>query len=138
IVAALVSLFAIFVYPGPNYGTDFRGGTEVEVAFQQRVEIARLREVVKNAGFEDPSVVEVHDDTNPNRFLIRVQDVASLDDAKKEEVFDAVCFVGKGGSELPADRCPEALRPTEVKFSPGGDRIFLRYDNAPDLERLKQ
>ena len=30
----LVAISTILIfYPGPNYGTDFRGGTEVEVAF---------------------------------------------------------------------------------------------------------
>jgi len=138
LIAAVVSLFAIFVYPGPNYGTDFRGGTEVEVAFQKPVEIGTVRGVVEKGGFEDPSVVEVHDELNPHRFLIRVQDVTSLDEAKKDELYDALCFAGRGGADLPADRCPDATRPTEVKLSPGGDRIFLRYDSTPDLDALKQ
>lgn len=138
IIATVVSLFAAIVYPGPNYGTDFRGGTEVEVAFQKPVEVGTLRAVVENAGFEDPSVVEVHDDQNPHRFLLRVQDVSSIDEAKRDELFEAVCFVGRGGGELPAEKCPEAQRPSEVKVSPGGDRIFLRYDTEPNLENIKQ
>lgn len=138
IIASLVSLFAILVYPGPNYGTDFRGGTEVEVAFLKEVEVSRLREVVENGGFEDPSVISIHDEKNPNRFLLRVQDVSSLEEAQKDELFDAVCFLGRGGNELPQERCPEAQRPSEVKLSPGGDRIFLRYDAEPSLETLKQ
>ena len=33
-------------YPGPNYGTDFRGGTEVEVAFGKAVDAAGVRAAV--------------------------------------------------------------------------------------------
>jgi len=138
IIATLVSLFAILVYPGPNYGTDFRGGTEVEVAFLKPIEVGTLREVVEKAGFEDPSVVQVHDEQERPRFILRVQDVSSIDEAQRGQLYDAVCFVGLEGAELPADRCPEAKRPSEVKISPGGDRIFLRYDTEPDLESLKQ
>ena len=30
VIASTILMF----YPGPNYGTDFRGGTEIEVAFK--------------------------------------------------------------------------------------------------------
>ena len=44
--AVAFSLFAVFVWPTPTYGTDFKGGTEVEVAFNKNVEAAQLREAV--------------------------------------------------------------------------------------------
>lgn len=137
IIASLISLFAIFVYPGPNYGTDFRGGTEVEVAFQQPVDAATLRETVQNAGFSDPAVVSVQDAENPHRFLIRVQDVSSFDEGQEGALFEAVCFSARDEGELSTEKCPIAERPNEVKLSPGGDRIFLRYDTEPNLEALK-
>lgn len=138
IASVVISLFAILVYPGPNYGTDFRGGTEVEIAFQQPVDAATLRTAVEKVGFSAPAVVSVEDEQNPHRFLVRVQDVSSLDEAKQGELFEALCFTAKDGGDLPADRCPTADRPSEVKLSPGGDRIFLRYDNDPNLSAIKQ
>ena len=30
-------------YPGPNYGTDFRGGTEVEMAFGAPIDPSKVR-----------------------------------------------------------------------------------------------
>ena len=42
IALALGSLILLF-YPGPNYGTDFKGGTEIEVAFTKAVEGGEIR-----------------------------------------------------------------------------------------------
>lgn len=122
------SLFLAVVYPKPNYGTDFKGGTEVELAFKKAIDVGSVRKACQDAGFAHPDVVEVSDPANPNRFLIRVQEVSSLDDATKEKVFAAVCF-GSGA-------CSTDKRPTEVKFSPGGDKITLRYEALPDLAVL--
>jgi preprotein translocase subunit SecF len=126
------------VYPGPNYGTDFKGGTEVELAFKKPIEVGKVREAAHTAGFSSPDVVEVSDPANPNRFLIRVQEVSSLDEGRKAKVLDALCYAGDNSKPPPADRCPEAKRATEVKFSPGGDKIAVRYENDPDLEAIKQ
>ena len=38
----------------------------------------------------------------------------------------------------PTDACPTERQATEVKFSPGGDKISVRYRNAPDLDWVKQ
>ena len=38
---------ALLFYPGPNYGTDFRGGTEVEVAFLKGVDAGAIRHAVE-------------------------------------------------------------------------------------------
>jgi preprotein translocase subunit SecF len=46
---------------------------------------------------------------------------------------DQLCYASANGGELPADRCPVGSHATEIKFSPGGDKIFLRYDREPDL-----
>ena len=41
--------------PGPNYGTDFRGGTEVEIAFKKPIDAAGVRKArARTAGFPTP------------------------------------------------------------------------------------
>ncbi len=135
--AVVASLFSIFVWPGPTYGTDFKGGTEVEVAFQKPLGPAQVRAAVESAGFHQPDILQVSDAANPNRFLIRVQEVTSLDEAKINAIKDAMCFARAGGGEPPEDRCPMANRPTELKLSPGGDKVFARYDHDPDLEQVR-
>jgi preprotein translocase subunit SecF len=52
-------------YPGPNYGTDFKGGTEVEIAFTKPVTAASVRQGIEESGFQNPDVVQVTDANNP-------------------------------------------------------------------------
>jgi preprotein translocase subunit SecF len=129
------SIFLAMVYPGPNYGTDFKGGTEVEIAFKQKIDVGAVRDACQKAGFEHPDVVEVNDPTNPNRFLIRVQETSSLNDAAKVQLTEALCYAAEGKA-VASDRCPTGKGPTELKFSPGGDKIALRYDGDPDLAAI--
>jgi preprotein translocase subunit SecF len=126
-------------YPGPNYGTDFRGGTEVEIAFDKPVDAASVRQAVESAGFQTPDVVQVVDPKNAYHFIIRVQDVSAITDQEKDGLRRALCYLDDPGSKLddPA-ACPESARATEVKFSAGGDKISTRYDVEPDLEAIKQ
>jgi preprotein translocase subunit SecF len=127
----------LMFYPGPNYGTDFRGGTEVEVAFEKPVDAAQVRSAVESSGFQTPDVVQVKDEQGRARFLIRVQDVTALGDAEKDQLRHALCLV-KEGEKPDEARCPPSARATEVKFSLGGDKISTRYDVAPDLEKIKE
>lgn len=137
-VLLTTSIVLMFV-PGPNYGTDFRGGTEIEVAFKLPIGQGRIREAVVAGGqFSEPDVVKVNAEPSPDRhFLIRVQEVSAINDGLKEEVRKAFCYTidgsAPGGDEV---ACPAAARATEVKFSQGGDKITLRYDAEPDMKKL--
>jgi preprotein translocase subunit SecF len=152
--------------PGPNYGTDFRGGTELEVTFKKPIDVGTLRSAVESVpGFSRPDVVSVG---NPgqNRYLIRVQEHSSLDQPTMFKVRSALCYRGApsdpdgnpvacGGKKVcdagftcdaslkqcvdaPIDeqRCnAEVLKANEVKFSPGGDKVGIRFEvkQATDL-----
>jgi preprotein translocase subunit SecF len=126
-------------YPGPNYGTDFRGGTEVEVALTKHVEPGALREAVTSSGFSTPDVVKVVDNANADHFIIRVQDVSVVDDASKELLRRSLCLTEDPKAPVADEKaCPPNARATEVKFSLGGDKIAARYDADPDLNKLKE
>jgi preprotein translocase subunit SecF len=118
-------LFALWK-PGLKLGTDFLGGTEVEVGFTQPTEPLEIRNAVEQAGFSSAEVVRVDNKTNPHQFLIRVQEVSTLTDEQKTNIEKALCLIPEEG-ELDAATCPEELRTTEVKFSPGGDKVTVRY-----------
>jgi preprotein translocase subunit SecF len=126
LVLSIVSFFK----PGLKLGTDFKGGTEVEIALLADVPVAAVREAVHHSGFEAPEVVSVKDKDNPNRVLIRVQEVSSLTEAQKDAVRERLCLEAEGAA-LPADRCPPSLRASEIRFSPGGDKISVRYEGPP-------
>ncbi len=123
-----VASLVLLVYPGPKLGTDFRGGTEVEVAFLGPVTAGQLTDVVSGAGFSHPDVIPVEDLKNPNHYLIRVEDVSTVDEGQRAEIEAKLC----AGDPLPAGCSPEHAA-TEVKISPGGDKITVRFEGAPDL-----
>ena len=131
----LASIILTF-YPGPNYGTDFRGGTEVEIAFKQPVSSEKLHETVRATGkFSEPDILEVRD-TIPNHFILRVQEVTNVTAETKVKLTQALCFSDDPRTLDPA-KCPEdGPRATEVKFSAGGDKITTRYDTSPDMKKI--
>lgn len=125
-VASLVLLF----YPGPRLGTDFAGGTEIEVAFQKPTSALEIQDTVEAKGFSRPEVIHVEDPKNPHRFLIRVQEVSTVEESVRLEVEKKLCL-----SDSPQPDCPH--RATEVRFSPGGEKISVRFDDAPDLDWIR-
>jgi preprotein translocase subunit SecF len=138
------SLFMVFgstfltFYPGPNYGTDFRGGTEVEVAFNKPVDAGGVRRAVEDSHFTAPDVVQVRDPANPYHFLIRVPDVSVVDDNSKDKLKAALCLTEDPKAPVADEAaCPPNARATEVKFSLGGDKILSRYETDPNLEKIK-
>jgi preprotein translocase subunit SecF len=134
IALALGSLILLF-YPGPNYGTDFKGGTEIEVAFTKAVDGGEIRHAVTKSGaFSEPDVVQVTDPAHPWRYLIRVQEISTVDEASKDALKKALCL----GVEGDDARCPANARATEIKFSAGGDKLSVRYDADPDLTKVKE
>ena len=130
----VVASMVVLVRPGPSLGTDFRGGTEIEVAFLADTQPAEIREAVTQAGFSSPDVVRVEDDANPHRFLIRVQEVSSIDDAQRSSIANALCH----GDGAPAAECPAERRAVELKISPGGEKISVRFQQTPDLGWVRE
>ncbi|MCL2822563.1 MAG: protein translocase subunit SecF [Polyangiaceae bacterium] len=138
IVSAVVCLVSLagFWLVGLNFGTDFRGGTEIEVAFKVPVSGSDINEKARVRGFSEPNIIHVADSEKPHRFMIRVQEVTAIDEPLLVKIQDALCFVSATEGDLPEGRCPKDKQPTELKVSPGGDKITLRFDHAPDLEHI--
>jgi preprotein translocase subunit SecF len=143
-----ISLGGMTIGVGPNYGTDFRGGTELEVHFKKVLDVGQVRAAVESIpGFSRPDVVSVGD-PGQSRFLIRVQEHSTIDQNTERSVRMALCNAGGHTDEkghytpdppLDAARCPaDAARPNEVKFSPGGDKVTVRYEVKPDAAMIEQ
>ena len=115
-------------------GTDFKGGTEVELAFKGPVEPQQIRDAVTRAGFQTPDVIPVEDEKNPHRYLLRVHEVSTLSEETQRGFERALCF----GANPNAQECPANAQATEVKFSPGGDKVTARFAEAPDLARIRE
>ena len=97
-----------------------------------------LLRLITKLGFDEPDIVKIQSDKRPNWFMLRVQEVTALNDKQREALMDALCYAAPGGGDPPEDRCPKAKRPTEIKFSPGGDKVTLRYDQEPDLDFIEK
>lgn len=129
---AMVASVLAFIYPGPKFGTDFMGGTEIEVAFQKPVSPEQVRSAIESADFSRPEVIRVEDPANPHRWLIRVQEVSIIDEAQQEAVERRLCLNQESAE------CPSERRATEVKFSPGGEKLLVRFEETPDLDWIRE
>lgn len=129
VIATLVAL----VTPGPKLGPDFVGGTEIELDFERGVSSEQIRKALEADHFESPDVIRVETDKS-NRFLVRVHDVSVIGEETKNRTAARLCF-----SDGPATpECANVERPTEIAWSPGGDRIRLRFEGTPDLAQVRE
>jgi preprotein translocase subunit SecF len=77
-VAGLLSLILViasivmFFTKGLNYGVDFRGGVEIQVKFNEKVELGELREMMK-AGQVPLSQLQSIGDDSSNEFLLKLE-----------------------------------------------------------------
>ncbi len=71
VVSAVLSVLALanILITGFNFGIDFAGGTEVQVQFQEDVDVAQVRQFTNELGFQNASVQSFGDE---HEFLIRL------------------------------------------------------------------
>ncbi len=83
--AVLVSIALVGIL-GLNYGVDFRGGSEIIVAFKAPVTTGEVREAAQKSGF-DKADVQSFGASSDNRFLISIPRISILtqESAKKIE-----------------------------------------------------
>lgn len=129
-ILAMIGSVVVLIYPGPRLGTDFVGGTEVELAFEKEVTPSQIRAAVTAGGLSSPDVIRVEDPKNPHRYLIRVQDVSEVPPETVELIEKKLCL---GDA---ANDCPVGA--TEVKVSPGGEKITARFEALPDLNWVRE
>ena len=120
IVASLVSV----AYPGLNYGIDFAGGTEVQLAFPRGMTSAELRQTLEAAGYSRPDVVAVAG--SDNEYIVRIAEVSALSAEQRQRIEQAVR--GLASDEL------EILR---VSISPGGDKVSVELSADVDPTRIQ-
>jgi preprotein translocase subunit SecF len=101
-----------------NFGIDFRGGSEIRVAFAKDEGAAQVREAMRKGGFKDTEVVRINDAAEPNSYLLRFGAVSPVSEQKSVELQQAL--KDKFGAE--------ALR--KFDFSEGGDKIHVRFNRA--------
>ena len=114
VVASLVSL----KIPGPNFGLDFAGGTELQLKFAGDVSTSELRALLTELGYQGSSVIEVAD--SKNEYMIRVLPTSEKERLATEKKWEKA-LKGKLGDAF-----------ASVKISPGLDKIKLRLNAEGD------
>ncbi|MDH3200161.1 MAG: protein translocase subunit SecF [Myxococcales bacterium] len=120
---ATLSLVSLF-YPGPNYGIDFAGGTEIQLQFSADTSPGEVRAALGEAGYSRPDVISV--EGADNEYIIRVREVSSLPEEQVGQIRESV------NSILGED----VIR--EMKVSPGGDKITLRVSVEVNEQQLQE
>ncbi|MEM6961220.1 MAG: protein translocase subunit SecF [Myxococcota bacterium] len=146
---ALVALsVASMVVPGPNWGIDFAGGTELQLQFQGDVGPDELRSALEELGFAGAQVVTVQG--SANEYMIRVRQVstvgqetlASIEEALRQGLSASVIPCGANSETDVSDGCTVALQCRDqgcLQVSPGGDKLSMQLTAPMDpseLERL--
>jgi preprotein translocase subunit SecF len=108
-ILSLISLF----WPGPRFGIDFKGGTEVELACKGDVTSSDLRAAVLQLGFGSPDVLEVQG--AKNRYILRLEQISSVPPAQVEKARAEVAKVVGGEGNI-----------TDFAVSPGGDKLAIQ------------
>jgi preprotein translocase subunit SecF len=121
LLLALLGLISMWV-PGPNYGIDFKGGTEVQLKFDPSVNPTEVRETLAAVGYE-AEVVTV--EGRAGEFLVRVGRVSSL---SSEQITKIKATLNWRISGVKID---------ELKVSPGGDKISLRMRDSVDAAAVE-
>jgi preprotein translocase subunit SecF len=118
-----LSLASLF-WPGPKFGIDFKGGTEVELAFKGDVSSSQLRNEVIELGFKQPEVIALQD--RKNHYILRLEEISSLPEQKVAEAKKAL------EADFGADKV------VELDASPGGDKLALQLSEAGDTAKIEQ
>ena len=103
---------ALLWAPGPNYGIDFAGGTNIIVRFGDTVDSGDLEAAMQELGYED-AVAQRFGPESANEFLIQTRAVTAVSAETQESVTNAL--LAEFGAE------------TNVEFDESsGDRVYVQ------------
>lgn len=118
VIVTLVSAILIWK-PGPRFGIDFLGGTELTVRFSGPVEPDALRSALEHQGHERPEVVRV---PNSNEYIIRVERTSALSPRERDGI--------KRRVEDDLRQHPDKGSLGEFRLSPGGDHLVVQVNGG--------
>jgi len=130
-VAGIVSMgmhWASIGSPVP-LGVDFKGGTQVQIRFEQTPDIDKIRQAISAAGIKDSSVQPIHDmsESSGNEMLISLpeqQDETSLDLGRKQIVDALHAYY------------PNPFKDTDVNVDVVGPTVGKQLENKALLATL--
>ena len=118
IIASVVSLILLWK-PGPRFGIDFLGGTELTVQFSGPVTTDAVREALERMGNERPEVVPTQ---HANEYILRVEKTSAMAPAERDAI--------KRRVEEDLRAHPEKGTLGEFRLSPGGDHLVVQVNGG--------
>ena len=88
-IVLVLASWVLVATKGLNFGIDFAGGTEVLLAFNESVDVKKLRTDVATTGLDQPEVVQ-YGLTDQGRYFIRSRTQSLLTDEQRTAVKGAV------------------------------------------------
>lgn len=122
-ILMILSIASIF-WPGPNWGIDFSGGTEVQLRFRGAVTTNELREAIEGLGYQSPDVIAVQD--RDNEYIVRVREVSTLPAGIEDTIREQMASTLGEGTEIVA-----------LRVSPGGDKVSVRLGASADPTQIR-
>jgi len=94
-----ISLISLFFVRGLNYGIDFSGGLELQVAFKDAVKTEDVRSVMKTVGLGG-AVIQSVSGGGANEFLIRMQNIKEDSNQSVSTVAEEALFKAFGKDKV--------------------------------------
>lgn len=76
------------IFPGPNYGIDFVGGSNIIAQFSEPMGDEEIRQAMVNVGFQDASVVKFGDASN--EYVIQTRAASAITAEQQESIKGAI------------------------------------------------
>ncbi|HET8932162.1 MAG TPA: protein translocase subunit SecF [Polyangiales bacterium] len=120
----LISL-VLLIWPGPRFGIDFKGGTEVELQMKPGVTSSELRDAVLSLGFGSPDVIAVQG--ADNRYILRLEQISSVPQAQLDKARQGLAHEVGGEANI-----------TDFRLSPGGDKLAIQVGQTIAPEKISE
>src|SRR6185312_17229040 len=120
----ILSLLSL-IWPGPRFGIDFKGGTEVELAMTKPTSSSELRDAVVSLGFGAPDVIAVQG--SDSRYILRLEQITSVPPAQLDKARKGLASEVGGEANI-----------TDFRLSPGGDKLAIQVQQQLAPEKISE
>ncbi|MCK5797536.1 MAG: hypothetical protein KAI47_10155, partial [Deltaproteobacteria bacterium] len=121
-LSVVALIFNIFVRGSAlNYGTDFRGGSQIQIEFAKPVTTAQIRKALGAANYRNAEVVKMKAADRKNFYMLRLTEVSSFTPAQQVHAKEAI-----------QKAFPYKLR--RFDYKEGGDKLYLVFKKTMDFD----
>lgn len=115
----MIASIGLMMFKGFNYGIDFKGGTEIQVKFEQAVQPEEMRKFVNDLGLSNASVQAL--DAGDVEYLIRTDSEGKTDDEMNKNALETNNKLSAGLMSTFEAKKPEVRRVDTVGPQVGED-----------------